>query len=67
MLSNVLLPQPGRAEQAHELAPRDVERDVVQRVQGIALCPEDLGHVVEGDRGRVESSTGGLVEDSTTC
>ena len=54
----------GRAEQADELALRDVERDVVERVQRVALGAEHLRHVVDEHRSaRAESSTTGVVED----
>ena len=55
----------GRAEQAHELARRDVERDVVERVQRVALGAEDLRDVVDArPADATESSTGVLAEDS---
>ena len=46
------LPAPGRAEQAHELARRDVERHAVEGVHGVAGVSVDLRDGVEDDGGR---------------
>ena len=67
MLSNVLLPHPD-APSRHTNSPRATSSVMLSSACRESPCvPKTLDTWSRVTAGRVESSTGGLVEDSTTC